>query len=212
MGKKAVLFLNGTPPPLALIEKHLKKVEYTLACDGAANWLKDLELVPSAIIGDFDSITDETKEFFSLVEMIEAPDQDKTDSQKALYFLKEQGFTKVTVLGAMGGSIDHQLHHLSLLADPDLMDVKIQLVSEKEVVFRGRKQMYLEGWIGRRISLLPLFGEVKSVTSKGLKWDLEDVTFKMGESLSISNKFAATEVVINSSDGFFLVILQPMVM
>ena len=59
-----------------------------ICADGAANRLRnfDSSITPDYIIGDFDSISDDTKTFYGNVTQIRIENQDCTDFEKALEF------------------------------------------------------------------------------------------------------------------------------
>lgn len=103
----AVIWLNHDqaqscfPSAWALI---WNKAFFRICTDGAANHLKPLceagkVLVPSVISGDFDSIHDSTKEYFTgKCELKHTPDQENTDLCKALKMIEEsEGFKNGTV-------------------------------------------------------------------------------------------------------------------
>ena len=54
--KKALIICNGNPPPQALLKQLWRAADYRVAADGGANLLPALNLLPDAVVGDFDSL------------------------------------------------------------------------------------------------------------------------------------------------------------
>uniref|UniRef100_A0A914I607 Thiamin pyrophosphokinase catalytic domain-containing protein n=1 Tax=Globodera rostochiensis TaxID=31243 RepID=A0A914I607_GLORO len=96
-----------------------------LCTDGAANRLVGLcsdghLKVPELVVGDFDSITAETQQYFSqfpTCELRQVADQDSTDLSKALSALMERTckLSGILLLGGFHGRIDHVLGALHVL-------------------------------------------------------------------------------------------------
>ena len=61
--------------------------DYIIAVDGSANKLFDLEIIPDVIIGDLDSLQNIKNKN---IELVETPDQNKTDFRKTLEWCIEK--------------------------------------------------------------------------------------------------------------------------
>ena len=87
-----------------------------LAADGGANHLARIGLRPEAVIGDLDSLLPGTRAWLGEKALVERPDQDRTDLDKALeHALVELALPRLKVLAATAGRIDHTVAHLGLL-------------------------------------------------------------------------------------------------
>jgi len=100
--------------------------QHVVACDGAVNQLYDREdlrskLLPSAIIGDFDSANPQVLGFYKdqSVEVHVAIDQDKTDLMKAIEFILakpvDQQPEVIVCYGRLGGRFDHLMAGVNVL-------------------------------------------------------------------------------------------------
>ena len=77
-----------------------KKNPVIVALDGAANNLVRINIVPHYILGDFDSISENTETYFrgKNVPFIPTPEQDHTDLEKGVLFCKEKGAKKILII------------------------------------------------------------------------------------------------------------------
>ncbi len=77
-------------------------------------------------------------------------------------------------------------------------------LDEHETVFvvRPGRTVFEDVPNGIHCSLVPVFGAVNSITTKGLRWDLSKQQLAFGSLVSTSNLCTKPEVVIDSSDYF----------
>jgi thiamine pyrophosphokinase len=175
-----------------------------LAADGGANHLARIGLRPTAVVGDLDSISTETRAWLGEDCMVHRPDQDRTDLDKALeYAFDEIGTTNLIVLAALGGRSDHDLGNLGLLA---------RLAKGERLVFESADQTVLA--VAGEVSLRAHPGETWSfwtfdptvrVTVEGVRWPLENAAIDVVSQPSISNKATSDEVRIRTTGGAVVV-------
>lgn len=195
MMKTALLFLNGNPP------KYVSTKTYDIigCTDGAYHYAKDFELKLDFVLGDFDSINpSEIKN----IEIIEKPNQNFTDFEKAIHYLLEIGITHVDIWGASGKEEDHFLGNISVLYQ---YHQKIEMVfhSEQNYFLLAKKETKIITETGKIISLFPL-NKVKKITTKGLEFPLEKENLKIGKRIGIRNKANENEVIIKLKSGKLL--------
>ncbi len=175
----------------------------------ALNW----GLKPDVVVGDLDSIASadlaRLKELGVPVQAAQS-EKDETDLELALYTALEAGATDLTILGGLGGRLDHTLGNLYLLAAPRLMEagVKVRLLAEREEVFllRGGERLELAGQTGELLSLLPLSAQAVGIRTEGLYYPLQAETLYLGLSRGLSNLFTASSAHISLDQGLLLVI------
>jgi len=125
------LIVLNQPFKLSLFQMLYELADYKIYADGGSNFVKKIvgeealsKYKPDLIIGDFDSIEKEAeKSMLELgIKFLRKPDEDHTDSEKALIFLEEEIIPKVVdksirviVLGAFGGRMDHTMYNIHLL-------------------------------------------------------------------------------------------------
>ncbi|MBW2600212.1 MAG: thiamine diphosphokinase, partial [Deltaproteobacteria bacterium] len=89
-----------------------------ICADGAAQRLKASDITPDLIVGDMDSIDEDTLRYFEAKgsRIIRYPgDKNETDTQLALERAFKMNPDQIRVFGALGGRIDHTLANISLL-------------------------------------------------------------------------------------------------
>lgn len=181
--------------------------EPLLAADGGANHLARIGLRPTAVVGDFDSISPETRAWLGEECMVPRPDQDRTDLDKSLeYAFEELGVTRLVVLAALGGRTDHDLGNLGLLA---------RLAIGERLVFETADQSVLA--IAGEASLAATPGETWSfwtfdpavrVTIDGVRWPVKDAGISAATTPSISNEAIDDSVRIDARGGSVMVCRQ----
>ncbi len=178
----------------------LSRVTSVVAADGGASTLIDSGRIPDAVIGDFDSLTDENKDRIPADRQFPIEEQDSTDFEKALRSLDTP-----LVLGAgfLGGRLDHQLAVLNTLVRfPDRPCV---LIGGREVVFHAPPRIVLNLPKDEVVSLFPL----KRVTgrSQGLQWPIEGLQFEPAGQVGTSNRVVSD--VELQMDGPGMLVMTP---
>ncbi len=175
-----------------------------LAADGGANHLARIGLKPLYAIGDFDSITPETRAWIGDGRLVHRPSQDQTDLEKALTFaFDELNLTRLTVLAALGGRDDHTIGNLGLLA---------RLCFGDHLIFRSDTSLCLAVTGTHTLPAVP--GETWSfwsfdprirVTLDGVRWPVHGANLSPAAQPSISNLATAPRVRIVADGGAVIV-------
>ncbi len=202
---KALLFINGVPP-----EKLPSSDDYdVIACtDGAFHYLKDkgfpLEKL-DFISGDFDSHDGEDEAVYR-EKFIFTPDQDETDFHKALQLLADRNVTEVDVFGGSGGEMDHFLGNLTTAA-MFRQQLRISFTDDYSTYFFVENHLKLDEVKHKMISLYP-FPAANGVVTKGLNWELNNVTLSITEFVSTRNFAVQDQVEITFADGLMVVFVS----
>ncbi|CAB11089.1 thiamine diphosphokinase Tnr3/ Nudix hydrolase fusion protein [Schizosaccharomyces pombe] len=204
--KFAVLLLNQ---PIDIPDDRFrtlwKRASIRVCADGGANQLRnyDSSLKPDYVVGDFDSLTDETKAYYKEmgVNIVFDPCQNTTDFMKCHKIIKEHGIDTIFVLCGMGGRVDHaigNLNHLFWAAS----------ISEKNEVFLltelnvstllqpGINHVDCHDNIGLHCGLLPVGQSVYVKKTSGLEWNIEDRICQFGGLVSSCNVVTKATVTI----------------
>lgn len=201
---KSVILCDGEHPGKNQLQNDLKQASLFIAADGGAQIAIQLNLYPDIIIGDLDSyeVTGEEE-----CEVIHDPDQETNDLEKALKFALTKSVTDVIVYGATGKRVDHTLKNLSVL---------LQFDSEfRSIVFKDRysvmsivKSPFRKALpIGTSVSLFPLSGKVKKITTSGLQYPLKEGVLENGKMDGTSNRTVKKiiEIVFEKGDLLLLI-------
>ncbi len=137
--------------------------------------------------------------------------KDETDLELALGYAAGQGAQDIVILGALGGRLDHTLANVLLLTLPVLAGLQVRIAAgeQEALLVRGGETLALEGNAGDLVSLLPLGGDARGVTTNGLAWALRDDTLRFGSSRGVSNEMTAATARIQVEEGYVLVVHAP---
>ncbi len=194
-----LLVLDGALPPRNQLAQICAQHSLIVAADGAALQLRDCEICPDVIIGDFDSVGPNLHDaFFAPAIFLERPDQNEYDGAKALQWLVEQGYSQTTILGSSGGMIDHVLNNFSLLARfADRLSITLQYPDS--IGYIAGSTLHLKTTPNERISLIPL--PYARLTTTGLAWNLNSEELAFGKREGASNKSIGAEASVEVIEG-----------
>lgn len=193
--EKAFLLLNGEAPKTL---PDFNQYQIIYATDGAYQFLKENKIIPNFVSGDFDSVKS-LDTISTATAIIETPNQDFTDFDKALQIIYNKGFTQVDVYGASGGEQDHFLGNLHN-AIVWKSKLKITFHDNYGYYFLAKKETKIDNCYGKTISLVPFF-KVKNVTTKGLQYPLKNETLQFSKRIGTRNKAIEDTIEITFSSG-----------
>jgi len=210
-GERTLLVLGGSPPSDELLSWRYEEADHAVAVDSGFLAFRHAGLDPEVLIGDMDSCgSDKTwGEENTALRVIKSADQDTTDFEKALEWVRKETETaELIILGGLGGRSDHLLSNLLIACSHDPA-VEITFDDEREWIRRVTREtpLRLVGRNNAKVSLLPLT-PCSKVSTTGLKWDLEDVSLAYDKGMSQSNLAASDLVTISCDSGNLFTILQ----
>ena len=206
--KIAYLFLNGELRGskkfyLNFIKRHKGDI---YCADGGANFCYELALIPKEIYGDLDSIKDEVREFYQEknVNFIKFEvEKDYTDSELVLNEIQNK-YDVIYCIAGLGGSIDHELTNINLLNKYQ----NLIFISEKERIFKIEKDYIFDDMINTKISFVIFSDEVKALTLRGFKYNIENIDVRKGEARCISNIILENEANLFIKSGSLLCVIK----
>ena len=206
--KIAYLFLNGELRGskkfyLDFIEKNMEDI---YCADGGANICYELGLTPKEIYGDLDSIKNEVKEFYQEknIKFIKFQvEKDYTDSELILNEIQNK-YNVIYCIAGLGGSIDHELTNINLLDKYS----NLIFISQKEKIFKIDSNYKFNNMINTKISFIIFSDEVKGLTLKGFKYNIENLGIKKGEARCISNVIVENEANLLIKLGSLLCVIK----
>jgi len=211
---RAVIFLNGNLPQPAPVRSLIHPDDFLIAADGGTRNILALGLLPNVLIGDLDSLSVENRQTLEQADtrIFQYPDdKNETDFELALRHAVELGHCEILVVAALGERLDHTLGNLSLLTDPSLAGYDIRLDDGLQEAFFARDKCRLRGDPGDLISLIPWGGEVRGVTTHGLRWPLSGEVLWSHHTRGISNELLDETASICIESGLLLVIHRRLV-
>jgi len=215
MGKHAIVLTNGHIEDPAIIRSRLKDwtQAVVIAADGGNLHAETLGLQLHAVIGDLDSISAERLETLSAQDILiqrSPPAKDETDLELVLLYALQQGVEKIVVLGALGGRVDMSIANLLLLTHPRLAQIHIEIWSGNQTAWIIRPPGdEIQGQVGDTLSLIPLNGPARGVTTQNLEYPLCDEILPAGPSRGLSNVLSANTASIMLMEGILLAVHSP---
>jgi len=212
---RIVIFANGEISDLEAARALLQPGDYLIAADGGANYLLKMGILPEIVIGDLDSVDEDTLFELTSAEVdIEqySEDKDETDIELALRYAVEMQPTSILIVGALGGRLDQTLANLSILTDPLLPKIDIRLDDGLEEAFFCKVtadkggQAKVQGRSGDTVSLIPWNNPVQGVSTAGLQWPLYSETLYPDKSRGVSNAMLDESASVKIEKGLLLVV------
>lgn len=165
-----VVIADGLFPTEEILVDRLRQASVLIACDGAVARLVQSGLVPTAIVGDMDSISLSLRQQYA-DRLFPDYDQESNDLTKAVRYAYRTGHREVLILGATGLREDHTLANISLLMDYHPLFDRVEMASDFGLFTPIRQTTTFTCTPGQQISFFSLSpgGEV---TTHKLKYPL----------------------------------------
>ena len=187
-----------------LVLRWAQSADRILAADAAADLLFSMGISPDVVIGDMDSISEQSLR--SAKEQVRIPDQDTTDCDKLLARAAEEGHKSITLAGVEGDLPDHVLAILHSSASSKL-EVKLAYRRGIGSIVKPHREVIFKTQPGRRASLLAL-EPCHGVHFEGVAWSLRNAKLSIEEGTSISNRTEGEEVRVSIGQGAALLFVE----
>lgn len=199
---KALIFSGGR---FSGIPEWIKINEYDfiVAADSGYLSAQSVGIIPDIFVGDFDSLSEievKSKEIIRLL-----PIKDMTDTQEAIDVAAARGAKEITILGALGGRIDHAIANLHLLKYGRKKGLSIKIEDCDSSVSLITKPTRIKKRPGFCLSLIPLT-DCNGVSISGVFYPLKNASMPVGNPYGISNEFV-DDALIEVKTGDMLLML-----
>ena len=196
----AVICLNGDLPPTSVFETLVDRP--LIAADGAANLLVAAGIGPEYVVGDLDSVTQETLERLDgLADLVPEDDQDTTDFEKSIRFAESQLWKNLLVVGMHGGDLEHTLNNWSVLMR-HARDLQITAFERDRYAIPVFGSFTYKAAEDELLSLIPQ--PLATLTTSGLVWNLDNESLELGTREGGRNRAAESSVHVDVHDGSLL--------
>ncbi|MBL4934944.1 thiamine diphosphokinase [Clostridium sp. YIM B02515] len=206
---KVIIVAGGTPPSKTLIDKQISHDSIVIAVDRGADCLLKYKITPDYLIGDFDSISTETLNYFYTkscnIERYNS-EKDESDTELAILKAKELNADEIVFLGCTGSRLDHTLVNINLLYKCLKYKIKSSIIDSNNLLCLTDTSVEISGDKGQYFSVLPYYSDVKGLTIRGAKYCLNNYNLNIGSSLTLSNQFKETTVDISFASGILLIL------
>jgi thiamine pyrophosphokinase len=201
----ALIIANGEACSAELLGQLLEWSPLVIVLDSAIERVLELGIKVDVLLGDFDRGFDPDyyKEKQYPIEIVYAPDQDKTDLEKAFDYLIKKGHLAANVIWATGKRADHTITNLTnIVAYRDKL--KVVILDDHSKVFllpNTFEKWYTADTI---LSLIPI-GKVTGITTQNLFYSLTNEALTIGYRTGSSNHVTTDGIVtITHTDGDLL--------
>jgi thiamine pyrophosphokinase len=169
---RALVVANGEAPSQSLLRELADEAELVIGADGGTLAVLAAHVEPDVVTGDLDSLDSAIRAHLGPDRLVLDANPDRTDLQKAIDLALARGAKEVTVVGFGGARADHALANLSVLVLYRGI-CRMRLVDDLFEICLVDGQVEFEAEAGTVVSLVAL-GRCEGVTTRGLRWDLED--------------------------------------
>lgn len=211
MSKHAIIVSGGLLEEdfiLRVIGEHKKS--HLIGVDRGAELLYQHNILPSFLVGDFDSLSNETLRYYREETQVSIrefnPQKDASDTEIAVQLAIEIGCKEILLLGATGNRIDHLWANVQVLMIGYKAGVQISIMDSHNLIrlIDGETHLKKEEAFGTYFSVFPMNGVVKNFNITGAKYPLTNHVLEPYNSLCVSNQIKEEEVVISFPKGIVI--------
>ena len=201
---KACIISNGIIQDYTFYRPLIAQVDFIICADGGLSHAKKLGVTPDILIGDLDSVPPNlSKQGITVAQY--AREKDETDTQLAVAYVLEKGYTDIHMIGSLGGRFDHAFANVALLKMILDKGAKGCIIDEKNEIYLIDKNIQIQGKVGDTVSLLPISEKVEGIATQGLKYALKGAQMVFGIPYGVSNVFTQSQASVSISKGLLLV-------
>lgn len=208
--KKAVIVGSGQVDDASLFNE--AKGALLISADGGLEALSRLRLTPDILLGDMDSVSEETLREYEekgLSPMVFPLEKDLTDMALAAEEAVLRGARKIVFFGATSDErLDHTLANIGLLRALSEKGIEAEIAAPSYRAAVYTKPFFIRGEKGKTVSLLSLSDETVGVTLKGFYYPLHGAVLPFGASLGVSNLVTEDVAEVHFTRGALLAVIN----
>ena len=190
---------NSTSDVLS-IESNFEEI---IAVDSGIEHLLNLSLNPNTLIGDLDSISENSLDKVKKngVDIIAFnSNKDQTDFELALNYLEGVENSIIYIIGGESGEIDNLLSIFLLIPSKSFFENIIWVYGDKKIIFRQKLKLNVKKM--SKFSIIPL-SDLSNLSIDGAEWNLENKNIQFGETTTLRNVANKDEINVNCDTGVF---------
>ena len=216
------------------IEKAGRENIRLIAADRGLEFFLDYLILPDVVIGDFDSLSEDGKNFLEMqsedipyggmlewklqkgegkvVEVVRLrPEKDDSDPQSAMNYAIQNGAKEIVILGVTGNRVDHLMANFGLLILAQKQGAEVALADRynyMKLISSGTILKKAEQF-GKYVSFFPLGEDVTGLTLEGFKYPLDKYHLTTADSgLTVSNEISEEYAKVTYESGTLLMIMS----
>lgn len=211
--RHALIFIGGDAPHVS-VRAQLPDAALVIAADSGWEHATAFGFTPDLLVGDMDSIQPEhlAAARASDTEIIEhSSDKDFTDTELALQLARKFDYRHIHLVSGGGDRFDHLLAMVhSLVEQADDATLTAHIGTQHVRIVTPRESATFGADPGATISLIPLGGHARGVTTQGLQWELKRSTLRSFASRGVSNIATAAAITVSLRTGALAIITTPL--
>ena len=183
-----------------------ERYDYLICADGGYRFAEEAGITPNLIIGDFDSAVypiDKEKIVISV-----PVEKDDTDTMLCVKKALEMGYKDLTILGGIGGRLDHTYANIQTLAYAAGRGAKACLRDAYNEVHLLLPGTYRLPKYGGKLSLFAYSEEVLGLSIHGVHYPLENASIDQFFPIGTSNEILEDFAEVSFTEGILLMILS----
>ncbi len=205
---RVVVFVGGDPPTSDAMARVVPGA-FVVAADSGVELAQAHGWPIDVAVGDFDSVDPaalaRAEAAGTRIERHPGA-KDDTDLALALAVAAATGPREIVVAGGAGGRLDHLLGGLLALTDDAYAHIRISAQVGPARVFVVRDHLVAEAEVGELLTLLPIGGPARGITTHGLRYPLLGETLHPASTRGVSNEVLDDHVSIEVEAGVVLAI------
>lgn len=207
-------------------------VDKIICADNGYTWCFKASLIPNVIVGDFDSgILPDMDTLDNSIEFIQLPiEKDWTDLGKALEIASAYEPTEITIIGGIGGRLDHTIGNIQNIVNYSTLSCHITMIDTAQSItvqlpstrtFEKTDFLSQDANLSDNINIViphdttninhnfSLFSYTPTCTNvsiHGGHYEVTDTTLTNTFPIAISNQFECDSITVSFDDGVLLVV------
>lgn len=188
-----ILIVGGSSVDYDQLKSCLLESDFVIALDRGLDHLEKIHQQPDLLLGDMDSVSARIRDQYP--SEYYPSEKNFSDLEAGFSVARAKGYSRLQVLGATGGRLDHFLSALALLID---MPGQVELLDARNRIRRLPEQLDLAKGEYKYFSIQALCPCVVSI--RGAKYPLTKQELLPQESLCLSNEWkeAAAQIILHS--------------
>ena len=184
--------------------------DITIGVDSGLAFLYHNQVMPTHIVGDFDSVEKEIIAYYKEETEVPIrefnPVKDATDTEIAVRMAIELEVEELWILGATGTRLDHVMANIQVLKIALDVGMKTYIIDNYNRISLAKREICLskKDAFGPYFSIFPLGGIIEGVNIIGAKYPLQNYTLYPYDSRCVSNQILEKDVHITFPEGILI--------
>lgn len=200
--RRCVIVAAGQIDSVEFLKKNIFYDDYVIAADAGFTKLKQADITPDLIVGDFDS-SDLPEEDIETITL--SPIKDCTDTEYALSQAYERGYREMLIIGGLGGRIDHSYANIVLTAQYKQKDCNVTVIDPNHKIYalKNEEKAICQG--NKYVSVFAFAGECK-VYFEDFYYGSDVITLSPFDVIGTSNEITGESGKVNIISGTAVII------